>query len=672
LEAQQLDLLCINTLRTLAIDAVQKAKSGHPGMPMGASPMAYVVWTRYLKHNPKNPAWMNRDRFVLSAGHGSMLLYALLHLTGYDLSLDDLKSFRQWESATPGHPEYGFTPGVETTTGPLGQGFATGVGMALAERFLASSFNKPDYPVINYRIWGIVSDGDLMEGISSEAASLAGHLGLGNIIYLYDDNRISIDGPTALSFTEDVARRFEAYGWHVQSVEDGNDPSAIDRAIVSALAVTDRPHLIRVRTHIGFGSPHKQDSAESHGSPLGDEEVALTKQAYGWDPTQRFHVPSEALALFRKALGMGQSTENTWRRLFEGYRQNHPHDAEILEQAQGAQLNGDWIKHLPQFTADEAGLATREASGKVLAALAPHLPTLVGGSADLTPSNNTYLKGYPDFQSGSNNGRNIRFGVREHAMGAILNGIALTRGMIPYGGTFLVFSDYMRPSIRLAALMGVRTIYVFTHDSIGLGEDGPTHQPIEHLAALRAIPNLAVIRPADANETVEAWKYAIERRDGPVALALSRQKLPVLDRSRYAPATFLHKGAYVLAQNSNEPRLILLASGSELHPALAAYAQLTKEGIACRIVSFPCWEIFDRQPDQYKLSVLSPGTRRLAVEAGSAQGWHKYVGADGEVIGIDRFGASAPADILMRELGFTVENILARARRLLSESPPRH
>ena len=635
-------------------------------MPMGAAPMAYVLWARFLKHNPKNPAWMNRDRFVLSAGHGSMLLYALLYLTGYDVSLDDLKNFRQWQSSTPGHPEYGLTPGVETTTGPLGQGFSTGVGMAIAAHFLSSKFNKPDHPVVDYRIWGIVSDGDLMEGVSSEAASLAGHLGLGNMIYLYDDNRISIDGSTSLSFTEDVSRRFEAYGWHVQSVEDGNDLAAIDRAIVAALAVSDRPHLIRIRTHIGFGSPHKQDSADAHGSPLGEEEVALTKRFYGWDPALHFHVPDEALALFRKALGMGQSIENTWRRLFEGYRQNHPNEAELLERIQAGQLGEEWAKHLPQFSPAAGALATREASGKTLAALAPHLPSLIGGSADLTPSNNTYLKGIPDFQAGSGSGRNLRFGVREHAMGAILNGIALTKGMIPYGGTFLVFSDYMRPSIRLAALMGLRTVYVFTHNNIELSEDGPTHQPIEHLASLRTIPNLTVVRPADANETTEAWKYAIERSDGPVALILTRQKLPVLDRTHYAPASLLQKGAYVLAQNSENPRLILLASGSELHPTLSAYALLAAEGVPCRIVSVPSWEIFDLQAEAYKRTVLGPGTRRLAVEAGSPQGWHKYVGADGVVIGIERFGASAPADVLMREFGFTLENILAHAKRLLS------
>jgi len=647
------------------MDAVQKAKSGHPGMPMGAAAMAYVLWTRYLKHNPNNPAWINRDRFVLSAGHGSMLLYALLYLTGYDINLDDLKEFRQWDSKTPGHPEFGLTPGVETTTGPLGQGFATGVGMAIAERYLAATFNKPDTPIIDYRIWGIVSDGDLMEGISSEAASLAGHLGLGNIIYLYDDNRISIDGPTTLSFTENVSARFEAYGWHVQSVEDGNDVGALDQAIAAALSVSDRPHLICVRTHIGFGSPNKQDSAESHGSPLGEEEVALAKKAYGWNPERRFEVPDDALAVFRKAQGVGQSSENTWRRLFEGYRQSYRQEADLFERTYNGQLREDWAKAVPEFAPDAGSLATREASGKILASLAPHLPTLIGGSADLTPSNNTYLKGFPDFQASSPAGRNIRFGVREHAMGAILNGIALTRGMIPYGGTFLVFSDYMRPSIRLAALMGVRTIYVFTHDSIGLGEDGPTHQPVEHLAALRAIPNVTVLRPSDANETAEAWKYAIGRQDGPVALALTRQKLPVLDRARYAPASLLCHGAYVLDQSPEAPRLILMASGSELHPTLDAYHQLRTDGVPCRIVSFPSWEIFDAQPEEYRKHVLSPGTLRLAVEAGSSQGWHKYVGADGEVISMERFGASAPADILMKEFGFTVKDILARAKRLL-------
>ena len=627
--------------------------------------MAYVVWTRYLKHNPKNPAWMNRDRFILSAGHGSMLLYGLLHLTGYDVSLDDLKSFRQWNSRTPGHPEYGHTPGIEMTTGPLGQGFSTGVGMAIAQHYLAATFNTPDHPVVDYRIWGIVSDGDLMEGVASEAASLAGHLRLGNLIYLYDDNRISIDGPTTLAFTEDVARRFEAYGWHVQSLEDGNDLAALDRAIASALSVPDRPHLIRVRTHIGFGSPNKQDSAESHGSPLGESEVALTKKQYGWDPERSFHVPEEALAIFRKAVAMGSSIENTWRRLYEGYRQSHPKQAALLEEIHAGTLGEQWKKHVPAFSAASGAVATREASGKILEALSPQLPTLIGGSADLTPSNNTYLKGHADFQYGSRNGRNIRFGVREHAMGAILNGIALTKGMVPYGGTFLVFADYMRPSIRLAALMGLRPIYVFTHDSIGLGEDGPTHQPIEHLASLRAIPNLTVIRPADANETAEAWTYAIAHREGPVALALTRQKLPVLDRALYAPASNLHKGAYVLAENSPRPQLIFLGSGSELHVALGAYQRLVAEGIPCRIVSIPSWEIFDRQSAQYRDSVLLQGTRRVAIEAGSSLGWHKYVGAQGDIVSIDRFGASAPAEILMREFGFTVEAVVERARRLL-------
>ncbi len=665
LDSHALDQQCITTLRTLAIDAVEKAKSGHPGMPMGAAPMAYVLWTRYLKHNPSNPLWINRDRFILSAGHGSMLLYALLHLSGYDVSLDDLENFRQWGSRTPGHPEYGHTPGVETTTGPLGQGFATGVGMAITERYLASTFNKPDAPVIDYRIWGIVSDGDLMEGVSSEAASLAGHLGLGSLIYLYDDNRISIDGPTSLSFSEDVSRRFEAYGWHVQSVQDGNDIGEIDRAISSALTVTDRPHLIRIRTHIGFGSPKKQDSAEAHGSPLGEEEVALTKKAYGLDPSRRFDVPEEVLTHFRKARGMGQASENTWHRLYEGYRQANPEDSTRLEQAFTGQRDAGWETHLPRFSPESGALATREASGKVLAALAPYLPTLIGGSADLTPSNNTFVKGSQDFQRTSPGGRYIRFGVREHAMGAILNGIALTRGMIPYGGTFMVFSDYMRPAIRLAALMGIRPVYVFTHDSIGLGEDGPTHQPIEHLSALRSIPHLTVLRPADANETAEAWRYAIRHENGPVALALTRQKLPVIDRTRTAAASLLEKGAYVLLQNGESPELVILASGSEVHPALAAYEQLAAEGIPCRIVSFPSWELFDHQTEEYRVGVLGPNAARLAVEAGSPQGWHKYVGTDGDVLGIERFGSSAPADRLMKEYGFTVDTILSRARRLL-------
>jgi transketolase len=649
------------------MDAVQKAKSGHPGMPMGAAPMAYVVWTRHLKHSPSNPHWHNRDRFILSAGHGSMLLYGLLHLTGYDLSLDDLKNFRQWASKTPGHPEYHVTPGVETTTGPLGQGFGNGIGMAIAERYLAARYNRPNFEVVNYRIYGIVSDGDLMEGVSSEAASLAGHLRLGNIIYLYDDNHISIDGSTQLAFTEDVAKRFEAYGWQVQALEDGNDIEAINAAIKSAQEETNRPSLIKVRTHIAYGSPNKHDSAEAHGSPLGEEEVRLTKKTLHWDPDKQFLVPNDVLQHMRHAVEQGKKWESLWQTMFENYKRTYPDLAQELEDIRKGEFGEAWKQALPVFGAESGAMATREASGKVLNAIAPNLPTLIGGSGDLTPSNNTFLKGLPEFQAGVHTGRNFHFGVREHAMGSILNGLALTDGIIPYGGTFLIFSDYMRPPIRLAALMGVRPIYVYTHDSIGLGEDGPTHQPIEQLAALRSIPNITVIRPADANEVACAWKIAIEHKGGPVALALSRQKLPLIDRTKYAPAANLAKGAYVLAESSKSPAMILIGTGSEVQHVIAAYEQLAKEGTAVRVVSMPSWELFEAQPKEYKDSVFPPSVKkRLAVEAGSPMGWHKYVGDQGEILGITKFGASAPLAAIMKEYGFTVENVVREAKELRS------
>ncbi len=648
------------------MDGVQKAKSGHPGMPMGAAAMAYVLWTRHLKHNPTNPRWHNRDRFVLSAGHGSMLLYSLLHLTGYDLTLDDLKNFRQFRSKTPGHPEYHCTPGVETTTGPLGQGFANGVGMAIAERYLAARYNRPNFEVVKYRIYGIVSDGDLMEGVSHEAASLAGHLKLGNVIYLYDDNHISIDGSTKLAFTEDAAKRFEAYGWHVQIVDDGNDLEAVHNAIKAAQDETNRPSIIKVRTHIGFGSPNKQDTAEAHGSPLGEDEVRLTKRKLGWDPDKQFFIPSEALQQFRHAVDQGKKWEALWRTMFESYKRAHPDLANELERVREGNYGEEWKKALPVFDAASGAMATREASGKVLNAIAPHLSTLIGGSADLAPSNNTFLKGMPEYQAGVYTGRNFHFGVREHAMGSILNGLALTDGIIPYGGTFLVFSDYMRPPIRMAALMGIRPIYVFTHDSIGLGEDGPTHQPVEQFAALRAIPNVTFIRPADATETSVAWKIAIEHKSGPVALALSRQKMPIIDRSRYTSAENLAKGAYVLAENSTTPKIILMASGSEVQYALGAYEQLSKEGVLARVVSMPSWELFERQPKEYRVSVLTPSIKkRLVVEAGVFMGWHKYAGDEGVIIGMNSFGASAPYELLYKEFGFTIENVVKRAKEIL-------
>ncbi|HAV23494.1 MAG TPA: transketolase [Bacteroidetes bacterium] len=659
----QLDQLCINTLRFLAVDAVQKAKSGHPGMPMGAAAMAYVLWTRHLRHNPANPRWAGRDRFILSAGHGSMLLYGLLHLTGYDLSLDELKNFRQWRSKTPGHPEYHLTPGVETTTGPLGQGFANGVGMAIAQRALAARYNKPGYPLLDYHVYAIVSDGDLMEGVASEAASLAGHLKLGNLVYLYDDNKISIDGPTSLAFTEEVGRRFTAYGWLVRTVENGNDTDLLHRAIMEARQQSDRPSLIMVRTHIGFGSPNKQDTSEAHGSPLGEDEVKLTKEKLGWDPGKSFVIPDEALAHFRRSVEKGAELESAWNADFEAYRTGFPDLASEFEAAGRGEFGDAWRNALPTFTDP---MATREASGKVLTAIAPHLPTLIGGSADLTPSNNTLVKGFGNFQATAPDGRYIRFGVREHAMGSILNGLALTEGIIPYGGTFLIFSEYMRPPIRLAALMGVRPIYVYTHDSIGLGEDGPTHQPVEQLASLRSIPNMTLIRPADANEVVVAWRMAIEHRSGPVALALTRQKVPLIDRVKYAPAAHAERGAYVLGETHPSPDMMIISSGSEVQYAIGAYEELAREQVRVRVVSMPSWEIFERQPKEYRETVF-PKTvkKRLAVEAGVPMGWHKYVGDSGEIVGITTFGASAPYERIYKEYGLTTENVLARARAML-------
>ena len=648
------------------MDGVQKAKSGHPGMPMGAAPMAYVLWTRHLKHSPSNPQWHNRDRFILSAGHGSMLLYSLLHLTGYDLTLDDLKNFRQYQSKTPGHPEYHLTPGVETTTGPLGQGFANGVGMAIGEKYLAAHYNRPNFEVVKYRIYGIVGDGDLMEGVSSEAASLAGHLRLGNLIYLYDDNHISIDGDTKLAFTEDVAKRFEAYGWHVQVLEDGNNLDAIQNAIKAAEEETNRPSLIKIRTHIGYGSPNKQDTAEAHGSPLGEEEIRLTKRKLGWDPDKQFFVPPEALQHFRRASEQGKKWESLWKTMFDNYRRSHQDLANELEHVRERSYGDAWKNALPTFTLESKAMATREASGKVLNAIAPHLPTLIGGSAELAPSNNTMLKDIPEFQAGVYTGRNFHFGVREHAMGSILNGLVLTDGIIPYGGTFLVFSEYMRPPIRMAAIMGIRPIYVFTHDSIGLGEDGPTHQPVEQFAALRAIPNITFIRPADANETTVAWRVTIEHTTGPVALALTRQKVPIIDRTKYASADNLAKGAYTLAENSPSPKIILIASGSEVQYVMGAYEQLVNDKVPARVVSMPSWELFERQSKEYRDSVIAPSVKkRLVIEASVAMGWHKYAGDEGVIIGMTGFGASAPYELLYKEYGFTVENVLAKARVLL-------
>ncbi|RPI04230.1 MAG: transketolase, partial [Ignavibacteriae bacterium] len=592
-----------------------------------------------------------------------MLLYSLLHLTGYQVTLDDLKSFRQLGSKTPGHPEYGHTDGVEVTTGPLGQGFTNGIGMAIGQKYLAAHYNKPGFDVVDYHIYATLGDGDLMEGITSEAASLAGHLKLGNLIYFYDDNHISIDGPTEMSFTEDRAKRFEAYDWHVQKVDDGNDLEAIEKAILAAKKETERPSIIMVRTHIGFGSPHKQDTAEVHGSPLGDEEIKLTKKNYGWDPEKQFYIPDEALAHFRKAVDEGKKKEEAWQKLFAEYRKQHPDAAKELENIRSRNFGEEWKKALPHFT---EAMATREASGKTLNAIVPLLPSIIGGSADLTPSNNTFVKTMGDFQPGNEGGKYIRYGVREHAMGGILNGLAVTDGIIPYGGTFFVFSDYMRGSLRLASIMNINPIYVFTHDSIGVGEDGPTHEPVEQLAALRCMPNMITLRPADANETVAAWKFAIEHKNGPVAMLLTRQKLPTIDRTKYPSADHLAKGAYILVESSPAPDLILIGTGSEVQLALGAYEQLTKEGVKARVVSMPSWELFERQPKEYRDSVLPPSVKkRVAVEALISMGWEKYVGDNGRIIGMKSFGASAPVDVIFKHFGFTVENVVKTAKEIL-------
>ncbi len=656
-----LDQLCIDTIRFLAVDAVQKANSGHPGMPLGAAPMAYALWSRLLKCNPRHPDWADRDRFVLSAGHASMLLYSLLHLSGYELPLAEIQNFRQWGSKAPGHPERGHTPGVEVTTGPLGQGFANAVGMAIAEAQLAARYNRPGHRIIDHHTYVIASDGDLMEGVASEAASLAGHLKLGKLICLYDDNRVTLSAGTAITFSEDRVARFAAYGWHTTVVADGNDVEAITQALQAARSQTSRPSLVAVRTHIGYGSPHKQDSFEAHGSPLGVEEVRLTKERLGWPTEPPFLVPDAALAHMREALTRGERDEAAWNARLQAYSQAFPDLAAELQGRLRGELPAGWDAGIPLFPPDEKGMATRVASGKVMNAIAPKLVALTGGSADLDPSTKTALKGLGDFNplttpaedtQGSDSGgwsaagRNLHFGVREHAMGAIVNGLAAHGGFIPYGATFLIFSDYMRPAIRLAALSRLHVVHVFTHDSIALGEDGPTHQPVEQLASLRAIPNLTLIRPADANETAVAWRVAIETTDRPVLLALTRQDVATLDRTRYASAEGLRRGAYVLSEaNASPPALILIASGSEVGLVLAAAERLRSEGVAVRCVSMPSWELFEAQPQSYRDEVLPPGVRaRLAVELGVAQGWHRYIGDQGDMLAIDRFGASAPAD----------------------------
>ncbi len=699
-ETRTLDTLCINTIRTLSIDAVQKAKSGHPGLPLGAAAMAYVLWTRHLRFNPKNPSWPDRDRFVLSAGHGSMLLYSLLHLTGYDVTMDDLEHFRQWGSRTPGHPERHCAPGVEASTGPLGQGTGNSVGMAIAERWLAARFNRPGHAIVDHYTYAVVSDGDLMEGVAAESASLAGHLRLGRLIWLYDANLVTLSATTSVTFSEDVGRRFEGCGWQVQHVADGNDLEAVDRAVANARAVEDRPSLIIVRTHLGYGSPNKQDTFKAHGEPLGEDEVRATKRNLGWPDDRTFYVPDEAVREFREAIPRGAALEAEWSKRMAAYRAAFPDLARTFEQVLAGELSEGWEAHVPTFKPGDGPLATREASGKIMNAIAADVPALVGGSADLDPSTFTMLKEQGDFESPAADGRetaqgraggvwgyagrNIHFGVREHAMGAVTNGMAAHGGVRPFGATFLVFSDYMRPSVRLAALSELPVIYVWTHDSVGLGEDGPTHQPVEHLASLRAIPNLVVLRPADANETAEAWRIALRHTRGPVALVLSRQKLPVFDRAVVAPASGVARGAYVLAEappsaaggpvgkKSARPDVILMATGSEVALALEAHQRLVADGIRSRVVSMPCWELFEQQPHAYRDEVLPPAVfARVGIEAAATFGWDRWTGPGGAVIGIDRFGASAPGSVVMAQLGFTADHVVDVARTVLARGSAR-
>lgn len=662
-----LDQLCVNAVRILAMDAVERAQSGHPGAPMGLAPAAYVLWTKHLRHNPADPDWVGRDRFVLSCGHASMLLYSLLYLTGYDVTLDDLKAFRQWDSKTPGHPEHGITPGVETTTGPLGQGFGNAVGMALAAANLAATFGRAPHEVFDQRVYFFASDGDLMEGISHEAASLAGHLGLGRLIGVYDDNRVTIDGATSLTYSDNVAQRFTAYGWHVCEVEHGDDLGAIDRAFETARAEEERPSLIVMRTHIAHGSPNKQDSSAAHGAPLGEDEVRLTREHLGWPSLEPFDVPDEALAVWREAGERGAALQADWQGRWSAYHDAFPEVAAEFERRRNRRLREGWEQSLPSFSVDDGPMATRSASGKVINAVAGAVPELLGGSADLAASNNTLVKEAANVAPGDLGGRNVHFGIREHAMGAVLNGMALWGGFIPYGATFLVFSDYMRPPMRLAAMMGLHVVYVFTHDSIGLGEDGPTHQPIEHLSALRSIPNLVVIRPADAAETVEAWKVALSWRAGPVALVLTRQKLRPLEGTHEGKAADLQRGGYVLKHTEDGPvQAVLMASGSEVALAVEAQQRLRAEGIPVRVVSVPSLELFARQPSKYRDRVLPPSVPvRLAIEAGQPQAWYRWVGDAGDVLGLERFGASAPAKRLFAELGFTADNVVARVKALL-------
>jgi transketolase len=661
---KEIDSLCINTVRILAADAVQKANSGHPGTPMALAPLGHLLWSKMMNYNPQNPNWSNRDRFILSAGHACMLQYSFLYLTGYDLTLNDIKKFRQLHSKTAGHPEYGLCDGIEATTGPLGQGFANGVGMGIAQKFLADRYNKPGFEIFDYSIYVVCSDGDMMEGISSEAASIAGHLQLGNLIYIYDDNHITIEGNTNLTFNEDLAARFLAYGWHVQVLPDGNDLGAIEDALIRAKEENTKPSLIKMRTHIAYGSPNKVNTAAAHGAPLGEEEVKLVKKFFGFDPEQSFVVSEDVLSFYRAAGKSGIEKETQWNNLFNQYREKYPVEANEFVSANNGKLAAGWKEKLPVFSGEEK-MATRKASGKVLNAIAPEIPFLIGGSADLSPSTDTILEKFESFSPEYPDGRNFHFGIREHSMGAILNGIALTKGFIPYGATFLIFSDYMRPPMRLAAISKIKPIYVFTHDSIGLGEDGTTHQPIEQLVGLRAVPNMTVIRPADANETAHAWRVALEHSGGPVAIILTRQGIPILDQEKYAKASGLEKGAYILSEPDEKPDRILIGTGSEVNLLLKAKDKLKEKSIHARVVSMPSWELFEKQDQAYKETVLPKNIRkRLSVEAGSIQGWSKYTTEDGKNLGLNHFGESAPADDLFKEFGFTVENIVTLAEAL--------
>lgn len=667
METKNIIQKCIDTVRVLSADAVEKANSGHPGTPMALSPLGHMLWSEVMHYNPQNPEWVNRDRFILSCGHACMLQYSYLYLTGYEITLDDIKKFRQLHSITAGHPEYGLTPGIEVTTGPLGQGFANGVGMAIAQQYMAERFNQPDFNIFDYKIYVICSDGDLMEGVSAEAASLAGHLGLGNMIYFYDNNHITIEGDTDLTFDENVVKRFEAYGWHVQRLPDVNDLDALSKAIENAQNETNRPSLIEVRSHIGYGSPNKQDSAAAHGSALGKDEVKLVKENFGFDPDKSFVIPNEVLDYYREAGKKSAKNEEDWNELYKNYRKRHPDLAKEYETITAGKLPDGWEGKLPTFEAGDK-MATRKASGQTLNAIAEYFPQLIGGAADLAPSTDTNLNDYKSFSAKHRDGRNFHFGIREHAMGAVLNGMALSNYLIPYGATFLIFSDYMRPPLRLAAIMKIRPIMVYTHDSIGLGEDGTTHQPVEQLIGLRTVPNMTLIRPADANETAQAWRVAIKHNDGPVAIVLTRQGIPIIDQEKYGKAKELEKGAYILSDSDGDPDIILIATGSEVHLILEAQEKLKEDGIKARVVSMPSWSLFDKQSAAYRESVLPKHIRkRLAVEAGSPVGWLKYVTDEGDVLGIERFGESAPGDEIMKEYGFSVENVVKRSKALLLE-----